>query len=339
MALIVVVVVVVATAGGSGDDPKKTSGKAALKAGQNLGQSSGIAYTGTYGGSPANFSVTKAGTARGTYSSHGTQVNRVDIDGATYIKAASTYWTAQGQDSAEADKADGKWSKAPSTSTGLKLAELSPTKLSQALEGAGNDPLAQKTPVGSVSTIKMTIDDMTYYVSASEPRRLVRIEGNTGGDSYSLDVSPVQAASMAPVFTQLKGDVEDLKEAYDPGITMMPMGKIKFGSCTESGCTVHGTTMASAIGSGTTGSVHVTMSARFWGSGSTVTKCSGTGTTTVSHETTITCRTSGGKWSSWYRSHSGRFTIHASSTFAATVNSSSDVSDLLSKLTQEQQGG
>jgi hypothetical protein len=58
----------------------------------------------------------------------------------------------------------------------------------------------------------------------------------------------------------------------------------------------------------------------------------------VSHETTISCRTSGSKWTSWYRSHNGRFTVHARSTFDATVNSSSDVNDLLTKLQQEQQG-
>ena len=76
---------------------------------------------------------------------------------------------------------------------------------------------------------------------------------------------------MAPVFTQLKGDVQSLKEAYDPGITMMPMGKIKFGSCTESGCTVHGTTMPSGDRHVDHASVHVTMNARFWGDGPTVT--------------------------------------------------------------------
>ena len=68
-------------------------------------------------------------------------------------------------------------------------------------------------------------------------------------------------------------------------------------------------------------------------------KCTGTGTSTVSQETTITCRTSGGSWSSWYESQRGRFTVHVSSAFEATTNSSSDVNGLLSKLTQEQQGG
>ena len=124
--LIVLVVVTVAMAGSS-DDPKMTSGKAANKAGQALAKASGINYSGTFGGGPATFSVTKAGSARGSYTSHGSQVSRVDIDGTTYIKADSNYWTSQGESSTSADKADGKWSKAPGVDTGLKLGGLSPT--------------------------------------------------------------------------------------------------------------------------------------------------------------------------------------------------------------------
>jgi uncharacterized cupin superfamily protein len=340
VALIVVVVLVVALAGGgSGDDPKKTSGKAAAQAGQALGQANGATYTGTYGGSQATFNVTKAGSAHATYTSHGSAVTRVDVGDSTYIKADSAFWSSQGQSSTEADKADGKWSKAPDSASDLKLADFSPAKLAQVLQQAGNDPQAVNTPAGSTPAIKMSVSETTYYISKSEPHRLLRVEGTSGSDSYTLDVKPLSgAAAMNPVFSQLRSDVQDLKDAYDPSITLMPMGKIQFGSCTESGCTVHGSVMPSSAGSSTS-SVHITMNAKFWGSGPTVSTCKGTGTTTPSHETTITCRTSGGSWSSWYRSHNGRFTIHASSTFDGTVNSSSDVSNLLSKLSQEQQGG
>jgi hypothetical protein len=338
LALIVVIVLIVALSGGGGDDPKKTSGKAAAEAGRALGQAGGAIYTGTYGGGQATFKVTKAGSARGSYSSHGSPVSRVDVDGATYIKADSSFWSSQGQSSTAADKADGKWAKAPDSATDLKLADFSPAKLAQVLQQAGNDPQAVNTPAGSTPAIKMTVGETTYYISKSSPHKLLRIEGTAGSDTYALDVQVVQSAAMTPVFTELRGDVQSLKDAYDPSITMLPMGKIQFGSCTESGCTVRGSVMPSAVGSSGS-SVHVTMNARFWGDGPTVSTCKGTGTTTPSHETTITCRTSGGSWTSWYRSHTGRFTIHASSTFDATVNSSSDVNQLLSKLQQEQQGG
>jgi hypothetical protein len=332
------IVIVVAVSGGGGDDPKKTSGKAAAQAGQALGQAAGATYTGTYGGSQATFNVTKAGSAHGSYTSHGSPVTRVDVGDSTYIKAESSFWSAQGQSSTAADKADGKWAKAPDSAADLKLADFSPAKLSQVLQQAGNDPRAVNTPAGSKPAIKMTVSETTYYISKSSPHRLLRVEGTAGSDSYALDVKSLEGAAMGPVFSQLRSDVQDLKNAYDPAITMLPMGKIKFGSCTESGCTVNGSVMPSSVG-GSTSSVHITMNARFWGDGPTVSTCKGTGDTTPSHQTTISCRTSGGSWSSWYRSHSGRFTIHASSTFDATVNSSSDVNDLLSKLSQEQQGG
>ncbi|GAB2813239.1 hypothetical protein GCM10027176_17090 [Actinoallomurus bryophytorum] len=339
LALVVLLVVVVAlSGGGSNDDPKKTSGKSAAQAGQALGQAAGATYTGTYGGSEATFNVTKAGSAHGAYTSHGSAVTRVDVGDTTYIKADSSFWTAQGQSSSEADKADGKWSKAPAAAADLKLSEFSPAKLAQVLQQAGNDPLAVNTPAGSTPAIKMSISETTYYISKSEPHRLLRIEGTAGSDSYALDVKPLTGASaMTPVFTQLRSDVQALKNAYDPSINMLPMGKIHFGSCSESGCTVKGSVMPSSVGT-SSNSVRITMNARFWGTGATVSTCKGTGTTTPSHETTISCRTSGGSWSSWYRSHNGRFTIHASSTFDATVNSSSDVNSMLTKLSQEQQG-
>jgi hypothetical protein len=339
VALIVLVVIVVAVSGGSGDDPKKTSGKSAAEAGQALGQAAGAAYTGTYGGSQATFYVTKAGSAHGSYTAHSSKVTRVDVDGTTYIKADSSFWSAEGQSSSVADKADGKWAKASDSSQDLKLADFSPAKLAQVLQQAGNDPLAVNTPAGSTPAIKMTVSETTYYISKSSPHRLLRVEGTSGTDSYALDVKTLtDAAAMSPVFGQLRADVQGLKDAYDPSINMLPMGKIQFGSCNASGCTVRGSVMPSS-GDTSTSSVHITMNARFWGDGPTVSTCKGSSNTTPSHQTTVGCRTSGGSWSSWYNAHSGRFTIHASSSFTATVNSSGDVSGMLSKLSQEQQGG
>ncbi len=337
LVVILLLVVVVVSVTGSGDDPAKTSGKTAAQAGQALGKASGLSYTGTYGGGPANFSVTKAGTARGTYSAHSTQVSRVDIGGTTYLKAGSGFWTAEGETSTSAGKADGKWAKAPANAVDLKLSDLSPSALATILGGAGNDPDAQKTSLSGTSVIKMTVRETTYYIAKSG-HRLVRIEGTAGADSYALNVTTLEPSAMGQVFTQLRTDVQALAGAYDPAITMIPVGKIEFGSCTESGCTVHGKVMPSASGT-SPGTIRVTMNARFWGSGATVSTCSGSGSGTPSQETTVSCRTSSSAWKKWYRSHKGRFTIHASSTFAATVNSSSDVSTLMGRLSQEQQGG
>jgi hypothetical protein len=347
LALIVVIVVVIAVAGGGGkggggghvdDDPVAASGKAASEAGQGLGQSSGLAYTGTYGGGPASFTVTKAGTARGSYSSHGSQVSRVDVDGTSYIKAGTSFWTSEGETSTTAGKANGKWAKAPTSATDLDLAGLSPAKLSQALQQSGNDPGATTTPINGTSTLKISASQITYYITTSKPHRLVRIEGYAGGDQYSLDVKPLDATAMGPVFTQLRGDVQGLANAYDPGVTILPVGQMKFGSCGETGCTMGGTVMPSVIGT-SNGTVQVKMTVRFWGSSGTVSTCTDTASAKPSHSVKMSCRTSGHKWTSWYRSHNGGFSVHSSPRFDATVNSSSDVSNLLSKITQEQQTG
>lgn len=335
--ILLIVVVVVSVTGSGGDDPAKTSGKTAAEAGQALGKAAGLSYTGTYGGGPATFSVTKAGTARGTYSAHSTQVSRVDIGGSTYLKAGSGFWTAEGEASTSAKKADNTWAKAPPSAIDLKLADLSPSALATILGGAGDDPSARRTSLSGTPVIKMTVRETTYYIATSG-HRLMRIEGTAGADPYALNVTTLEASGMGPVFTRLRTDVQALAGAYDPAITMIPVGKIEFGGCTEAGCTVHGKVMPSAPGA-STGTIRVTMNARFWGSGATVSTCSGSASAKPSHRTTVTCRTSGKAWKSWYGAHRGRFTIHASSTFAATVNSSSDVNALMGKLSQEQQGG
>jgi hypothetical protein len=346
LALIIVIVIVIAVAGGGGkdgdghvaEDPVAASGKTASEAGQGLGQSAGLVYTGTYGGGPASFTVTKAGTARGSYSSHGSLVSRVDVDGTSYIKAGTNFWTSEGETSTTAAKANGKWAKAPTSATDLDLAGLSPAKLSQALQQSGNDPGATTTAINGTSTLKISASQITYYITTSKPHRLLRIEGYAGGDQYSLDVKPLDATAMGPVFTQLRGDVQGLTDAYDPGITILPVGKMSFGSCSETGCTIHGTVRPSVLGS-SNATVHVKMSVRFWGNGGTVSTCTDTATAKPSQSVKVSCRTSGSKWSSWYRSHNGGFTVHSRPTFDATVNSSGDVNGLLSKLSQEQQTG
>ncbi|WP_345429203.1 hypothetical protein [Actinoallomurus vinaceus] len=337
--LVLLAVIGVVALSGPDDDPKTTSGKAANKAGQALGQASGVTLTGTYDGGQSTFSVTKAGSARGTYTAGGSQVTRLDVDGTTYLRADRSFWTAQGGLSAErAGKADGKWTKAPDDLARLNLTDLSSARLASALRGAVNDPLAVRTRVNGIKAIKMRIGPRTYYITKSEPRRLLRVEGYSGSERYGFDVTALPAGSVTTVFTALRSDVQGLANAYDPDLTVLPVSKVKFGSCGESGCTVRADVRATTV-SGSSGSVHVTMKVAFSGSGGTVSTCTDAGSTSVDRQTSLSCRTSGGDWSSWYRSHNGRFTVHAKATFDAAVNSSADVNGLLGKLAQEQRTG
>ncbi|WP_433176593.1 hypothetical protein [Actinoallomurus sp. CA-150999] len=336
--LVLLAVIAVVALSGPDDNPKTTSGKAANKAGQALGQAAGATLTGTYDGGQSTFSVTKAGSVRGTYTAGGSQVTRLDVGGTTYLKADRTFWAAQGLSADRAAKADGKWTKAPDDLARLNLADLSPARLASALRGAMNDPLAVRTRVDGVKAIKMRTGPRTYYITQSEPRRLLRVEGYSGSQRYGFDVSAVPAGSIATVFTGLRSDVQGLANAYDPDLTVLPVSKVQFGSCGESGCTVRADIRASTV-SDSSGAVHVTMKVAFSGGGGTVSTCTDAVSTSVNRQTSLSCRTSGGDWSSWYRSHNGRFTVHAKANFDATVNSSADVNGLLGKLAQEQRTG
>lgn len=332
------VVVVIMVAGKGGGDPKETSGAAARAAGQSIGRATALAYVGTYGGGPARFDVTRAGTARGAYQVGGIPVNRVDVDGVTYLKAPTSYWSSHGQTGEKADKANNRWSRNPSFSLDINLANLSAGRVSQTLQQAGNDPLAQKTSINGDDAIKMSAGGTTYYISSGKSNRLLRVEGNAGGHNYSLDVTPMSPSQTNSFFAALRADVRDLRDAYDPSVTVLTGGGLKFGSCSEAGCTVSADATPSMLGED--GNVRLTMNAKFRGtSGPTVSTCSGTGTSSKSHTTTLSCRTSGPAWSSWYRSQTGRFTVHASATFEATVNSASDINRLLGMISQEQRNG
>jgi hypothetical protein len=335
---VLLAVIGVVAVGRSGDDPQRTSGKAANQAAQTIGQAAGLTLTGPYAGIRATFSVTKAGSARGTYTADGSPISRVDIDGATYIKASVSFWTDQGLSAERAKKAGGGWTKAPDDVGALNLAELSPERLASVLRQAGNDPLAVRTTVNGVEAIKMRVGLRTYYISKSEPRRVIRLEGMAGTDRYTFDVTPLTSSTIGPVFSGLRTDVHALAGAYDPDLTVTPISKVQFGNCVESGCTVRADVRATTV-SDSTGAVRVTMKVAFSGSGGTVSTCTDTASTKADRQVGLSCRTSGGAWSSWYRSHVGRFTIHAKAAFDATVNSSADVNGLLSKLAEEQRTG
>ncbi|MCO5967953.1 hypothetical protein [Actinoallomurus soli] len=334
---VVLAVVGVVALGRSGDDPKTTSGKAAREAGHAIGQAAGVTLTGTYGGSRATFSVTKAGSARGTFSASGSQVSRVDVGGTTYLKANSGYWNDQGLDSDDAEKASGTWTKAPDDITTLNLADLAPARLSSVLGQAANDPLAARTTVNGVQALKVRVGARTYYITKSAPRRVLRLEGASGSDQYVFDVKALSSAGAGEVFSGLRTDVQALKDAYDPDLTVLPLSRLQFGSCTESSCTVRADVKATSLHD-STGGVRVSMKIKFSGAtdGAAVSTCTDTASTKMDTQVRLSCRTSGGTWSSWYRSHVGRFTIHATPSFSGTVNTASDVNGLLAKLTQEQ---
>lgn len=335
--VVILLVIGVATVGGTGDDPKEISGKAANQAGTALGDAPGLTLSGTYAGGQARFDVTRAGSARGSYSSGGTHVGRVDVADGTFLKAGSAFWTAQGVSATRAGKAGGKWTKAPDFAVELNLSDLSPARLAQVLQGAGNDPNATMTKVNGVQAIRMTAGGRIYYVAAKGARRLLRVQGDTDAGRFSFDVTPLTAAAMGGVFAALRTDVRGLVNAYAPEISVQPVSKLRFGDCTEPGCTVSVDVRPSAEAA-TSATIRVSMNVTFRGTRGTVSECSATTSARTGRQRTLSCRAGGHAWSSWYGSQTGRFTIHAGAVFSANVNSAGDVSALLDKLSQEQRG-
>ncbi|GAA4633242.1 hypothetical protein GCM10023196_070010 [Actinoallomurus vinaceus] len=333
-AVIAAVTVVVATAG---DDPKKTSAKAAHEAGRNLRKNAALSLKGTYAGSPATFTVTRAGTARSDYTLAGDHVSRVDVGGTTYLKTGSRFWKAHGESPAKAGNAGGRWTKAPYNAVELGTGNLSPDQLGQTLLGAENEPLAKKTVVNGIKAIRMTTAGLTYSISTGEPRRVLRVEGRAANDAFSFDLTPLTASGRAMFLTTLRTDVQALKDAYNPNIIFDETGeRPRLQECDASGCTAKVELQPDAWGG--SNAIHIVMVTTFMGDdGDPVSSCTDSTLATSKILARFSCRTSGGAWTAWYRSHDRRFTVRALAVFRATVNSAQDVAAMLTALTREQQ--
>jgi hypothetical protein len=335
--LLTVVLVIIVVIAGTRDDPKTVTGKAAHEAGRNLRKVAGLALSGTYGGGPATFTVTRAGSARGTYTFSGDQVNRLDVGSTTYLKTGPDFWKAHGESSAIARTADGEWTKAPWGTVELGLGNMSPDELGRNLQEMEYGQVGQKTSLNGAKALKLTTAGLTYFLSESEPRRVLRVQGTVTNGAFSFDLAPV--SSLDTFFTTLRNDVRALEDAYNPNVVILPTtGRPHYGACGLSGCTFTGNALPDA--SGGSGAIHLVTTILFKGStGGIVVKCSNSTVTTPNLPVKYSCRTSGSKWTTWYRAHTGRFVVLAKPTFKATVNSAKDISALLALLTREQQTG
>jgi hypothetical protein len=335
LALVAVIGGVIAVVGATGGDPSPAT--MAHEAGRNLQGTAGLALNGTYAGGHAMFTVTRAGTAQGTYMTGGRQVSRIDAGARTYLKADSTFWRATGQSSAIAARADGAWTQAPYNAVHLGLVNLSPDHLGQNLVEAPRDLRAQKTTLNGTKAIRLSAAGLTYLLSTSEPPRVLRVQGSVVDGAFSFDVTQMPSSAMDIFFSTLKKDVGGLKDAYNPNVIFLPTaGRARFSGCRLSGCTVKGKIEPDANGG--SGAIHVITTVDFTGAtGPVISRCSDSTTATSKILTRFSCRTGGARWQSWFRSHRGRFTVRAHPRFKATVNSGKDISHLLTQLAQEQQ--
>ncbi|WP_345435433.1 hypothetical protein [Actinoallomurus vinaceus] len=315
--------------------------QAAVEAGQDLDQAAGVSYSGTYGAKPAIFGVTRAGSAYGSFATGGSPVRQVEVAGTVYLKTDAAFWAAHGLPADSAGRVGGRWAKAMDGVIGMRVAYLSAPYLAKTLEQVGNDPHARTVSVGGRPAIELTSGSITYDIARNKPRRLLRIKGTAGDDRFSLGVTPLQPGDTRSVFARLRGDVQELQGAFDPGITPLQDGKIQFSACGQSGCMVRGTVTPTADKDpfSSTKRSDITMNVSFGAGGPATPTCVGTGSAEKYQKVTITCRATSTAWSSWYRAQSHGNELHATATFDAHVNSTADIQHLLAGIDHERLNG
>jgi len=342
----VIVVVAALVAGGvttvlllnKGESPTEM----ALQAGQGIAPASGVTLSGSYDQAPANLTVTKAGTVEGTYSQDPFSVSRITINGVTYLKAPAGFWNLQSNIPQGASSlASGKWAKTPASDV-TSFDGFVPRAISRVLENVGNQPHFVDTTLGGTKVIKLTVQDVSYYITTSSPNRLLRMDGTIDGTSYSLNVTPLTSKTIAPAFSVMHSDVQNLQNAIDPEAQTVEDGNGAFGNnCNNDvACTVSVKVSVTDSGSAT---VLVELTVKFSGTknGTPFGSCTDTvpaNTADSSQAVTVTpsCTLGGSAWSGWFDSHTGNFTVWAATQSLPTVNSASDVAALQNTLNQEQ---
>jgi hypothetical protein len=335
--VIVVAAVSLTLALGGGDSPTTM----ALASGQAISAADGLSYTGTISGSPADLSVTRAGTVEGTYTAGGSPVSRVTVQGVTYLKAPAAFWSAQGIGATEAGQASDHWAKAPADVASISFAALTPVQIAGALKHVGPNPVSTAQTFDGKKIIVLTDGGVSYYITASSPHRLIHVTGGSGVSAYSFDVKPLTGATVKPVFASLHTDVQALVGAADPG-AVVDGGTPKFLDCSgATRCTVSSTvtvTDPTAQGNFSTPPVQVKMTVSFAPSqnGKPFANCSATVAVPSAAAVKTGCGVTGGAWTTWFNSHSGHFNVWADSAYVVTVNSASSVAALQTAVSQEQ---
>ncbi|WP_460363481.1 hypothetical protein, partial [Actinocorallia lasiicapitis] len=310
----------------------------------------GLHYAGSFdaGGSTiqADLSVTRSGSATGTLTIDGDTVELMVIDGVPYIKAPRSYWRKQtGIGEVSAPAYSDRWSKAPSSLAGFDLrTKLTPANLGTGLGKAiplvppSGAPTAE--PVDGDQAVSFEGDDYQFYVSDSAPYHLVKIKGGAS-QGVDLSVTELTLPQTTDVFTQLKEKAKSgLAGSLDPDARVNLVGKPASKGCKESSCTFT-MKLRNSGAEGVTANVFFTITDGKRAGGKKITECRSTGQSLKSGATvTVSCRTSGGGWTKWAKNikPGARAWYWTDVRFTVEAVTGKKVTDLVSKLDQEQQG-
>ncbi|HUA29937.1 MAG TPA: hypothetical protein VMC03_13730 [Streptosporangiaceae bacterium] len=308
----------------------------AQQAGRAIAPAAGLSVTGNIAGQNASLTVTRSGLVEGSYTQSGYPITRLTIGGETYLKAPASFWVSQSVDPATARQAAAGWAKAPSAAV-MDFGSLTPGQLARTLEHVGTSPSVVDTTLGSTKVIKLTDNFVSYFITASAPNRLVRVEGDAGNTSFAFDVTPLNTSAVGPVFTVLHGDVRRLRGAVDPAAVVNLLQKVHFhANCGgPTLCTVSNRVSVTDPDSPTI-LLKMTVDFSATSNGRTFAKCTETISVAAGATATPTCRLGGAVWAHWVNSHSSNFFTWAVAHFEATVNSSKDVAAMQTELNQQQ---
>jgi hypothetical protein len=335
--VIIVLAVAVPLALSGGDSPTTM----ALKAGQSVSTADGITYAGAIAQAPADLSVTRAGTVEGTYTRGSSQVTRVTVGGVTYLNAPVAFWTADAIAQKQAAQAGGHWARAPADAAGLAFDGLTPVHVARVLRNVGPKPASVTQTYHGTKVIVLTAGGVRYYITTTDPHRLIHVAGGTGADAYSFDVKPLSGTTVKPVFASLHTDIQALAGAADPS-AVVDGGTPRFLDCSgPARCTVTTTATVSdptAPTDFTAPPVVLRMTIGFAPSQNAKPFAHCSTAISVSSAAAVKpgCGVTGGAWTRWFNSHTGHFSVWADASYEVTVNSAGSVAALQAAVTHEQ---
>jgi hypothetical protein len=249
-----------------------------------------------------------------------------------------TFWTEDEEDDLGlAREFAGRWVKAPDDAVTMSVDPLTPVRLGQDLRRIGPHPDAAARTVHGTKVIVIVSGGVTYDITAARPHRLIRVAGHSGSDPFSLDVTPLTAATVKPTFATLRDDVQALAGAPDP-LAFVNDGVLKYVDCdTSARCEVAGTVRVSYSGGHdfVTSPVMVKMTVGFSATetGKSFTTCSVTVAVPSGAAVHPVCEVHGPAWSQWVSSQGRGF--WAGAEYEPEVNSASAISALQRRLSQE----
>ncbi|WP_344597958.1 hypothetical protein [Actinomadura vinacea] len=295
---------------GGEDEPGKPRRAAApapaawtKEAGRQLNALPGLRYDGTVtvSGRPVQvmLKVTQSGLATGTLTAGGVQSALVSVDGSTYVKGGSAFWRTYSGEAARASSFAGRWARLPATFPSLASVQdaLSPQAIAKLLAEAPADPPTEN--VGTTRAYKVKTSKADYFLTASAPYRLLRVQTAGQGDPR-FTAAPLADPALA--FTEMRPRVAALGGAADPSLRFQP-SKPSFINCNDNmdGCTLSVPATMTVPAGAVPAGARAALLAKITAKSMTLGSCTAAGAVPSGRQVTLRCKVSSRGWRAWMR--------------------------------------